>query len=142
MSVRFLLDENISPRVRVAIQRHQPYVDVLRVGDKGTPPLETLDPEILQYLEQSQRILVTKNRASMPGHVADHLANGGKHWGVLRVRPGTTIRELIQILALIHGASEAEEWINELQGFLSRPNYHLLHQIFVELRNDVARVHR
>lgn len=67
MSVRFLLDENISPRVRVAIQRHYPHIDILRVGDEGTPRLETLDPEILQHLELSQRILVTKNRASMPG---------------------------------------------------------------------------
>ena len=115
MNICFLLDENISPRVRVAIQRHYPHVDVLRVGDEGTPPLEMLDPEILQYLERSQRILVTKNRASMPGHVADHLANGGRHWGVLRVRPDTTIRQLIQTLALIHEASEAEEWINEMQ---------------------------
>ena len=31
MSVRFLLDENISPRVRAAIQRHYPHMDVLRV---------------------------------------------------------------------------------------------------------------
>jgi len=114
MNVRFLLDENISPRVRVAIQRHYPHMDVLRVGDEGTPPLETLDPEILQYLEQSRRILITKNRASMPGHVADHLASGGRHWGVFRVRPNTTMRQLVQTLVLISGASEAEEWVNEM----------------------------
>ncbi len=115
MSVRFLLDENISPRVRVAIQRHYPHIDVLRVGDEGTPPLESLDPEILQYLEQSQRLLVTKNRASMPGHVSDHLASGGRHWGVFRVRPNTSMRQLVQTLALVSGASEAEEWINEMR---------------------------
>lgn len=114
MSIRFLLDENISPRVRVAIQRHYPDIDILRVGDEGTPPLETLDPDILRYLEHSQRVLVTKNRASMAGHVADHLANGGRHWGVFWVRPNTTMRQLVQTLALINGASEAEEWINEM----------------------------
>ena len=115
MNIRFLLDENISPRVQVAIQRHYPHIDVLRVGDKEAPPLETLDPQILQYLEQSHRILVTKNRASMPGHVADHIRDGGTHWGVFRVRPNTTFRELVDTLALIDGASKAEEWVNEMQ---------------------------
>lgn len=114
MNVRFLLDENISPRVRVAIQRHYPDIDVLRVGDEGSPALETLDPDILQYLEQSQRILVTKNRTSIPGHISVHLAGGGKHWGVFQVRPNTTMRQLVQTLALVSGASEAEEWINEV----------------------------
>lgn len=114
MRVCFLLDENISPRVRVAIQRHYPHIDVLRVGDEGAPSLESLDPEILQYLEQSQRLLVTKNRASMSGHVAEHLANGGRHWGVFRVRPHTSIRQLLQTLDLVSGASEVEEWINEM----------------------------
>jgi hypothetical protein len=33
VSKPFLLDENISPRVRVAIQRHYPHMDVLQVGD-------------------------------------------------------------------------------------------------------------
>jgi hypothetical protein len=113
MNVRFLLDENISPKVRIAIQRQFPEIDVLRVGDAGTPPLETLDPAILQYLEEAKRILITKNRASMPGHIADHLKSGGKHWGIFRVRPNTTIRQLMQTMTLVHKASEAHEWINE-----------------------------
>jgi hypothetical protein len=114
MKVRFLLDENISPKVRIAIQRHHPHIDVLRVGDEGTPPLHTLDPDILTYLETSQRLLITKNRASMPGHVAEHLTLGGKHWGVFRVRPDTSIRQLLQTLDLVSSASEAEDWINEM----------------------------
>lgn len=114
MSVRFLLDENISPRIRVAIQRHHPHIDVLRVGDEGAPPFATLDPDILLYLEQTQRLLVTKNRASMPGHVAAHLANNGKHWGIFRVRPNTSVRSILQTLALVAEASQAEEWINQM----------------------------
>lgn len=114
MTVKFLLDENITPRVQAAIQRHYPHIDVLRVGDEDAPALATLDPEILQYLEKSQRILITRNRASMPGHVADYIAGGGQHWGVLRVRPNTSIMQLVQTLELIAETSTAEEWINEM----------------------------
>ena len=62
MKVRFLLDENLPPRLKVAILRFNPAIDVLRVGAPDTPPLGTLDPELLRYLELSQRLLVTNNR--------------------------------------------------------------------------------
>jgi hypothetical protein len=114
MKVRFLLDENISPRVRVAIQRHHPEIDILRVGDKNAPALNTLDPEILHYLEQAERIMITRNRASMPVHVAEHQANGRTHWGIFRVRPDTSFRQIMETVALVYEASEAEEWINEM----------------------------
>ena len=51
MKVRFLLDENLSPRLKLAVFRLNPELDILRVGDPGTPSLGTLDPEILIYLE-------------------------------------------------------------------------------------------
>jgi predicted nuclease of predicted toxin-antitoxin system len=72
MKVKFLLDENLSPRLKIAVQRLEPAIDILRVGDPGAPLLGTLDPEVLQYLEQSQRLLVTDNRTSMPDHLEAH----------------------------------------------------------------------
>lgn len=51
MRVRFLLDENLSPRLPPAIERYSRDIGVLRVGDDHAPPLGTLDPDILQYLE-------------------------------------------------------------------------------------------
>ena len=68
MKIRFLLDECESPRLKTALLRFNPAIDVLRVGDPGAPHLETLDPEILRYPEVAQRLLVTSNRASMPAH--------------------------------------------------------------------------
>jgi len=51
VKVRFLLDENLLPRLKVAILRFNAALDVLRVGDPDTLPLGTLDPELLRYLE-------------------------------------------------------------------------------------------
>ncbi len=80
MSVRYLIDENLPPRLATALLRLDPAIDVLRVGDPGAPARGTLDPDILRYLQTAQRLLVTENRVSMPGHVRDHLAAGNHHW--------------------------------------------------------------
>ena len=50
MKVRFLLDENLSPRLKIAVHQLEPAIDIVRVGDPNTLPLGTLDPELLQYL--------------------------------------------------------------------------------------------
>lgn len=69
MKVRFLLDENLSPKLKLAVFRLNPQSDILRVGDSGAPAFGTLDPDVLMYLEREQRILLTDNRASMPSHL-------------------------------------------------------------------------
>ena len=53
VKVRFLLDENLSPKLKTSVLRLNPAIDILRVGDAEAPPLGTLDPDILRYLELS-----------------------------------------------------------------------------------------
>ena len=115
MKVRFLLDENLTPRLKAALLRYNPEIDVLRVGEAGAPPLGTLDPDILTYLEAAQRVLITDNRRSMPGHIADHFAGGRHHWGIFQVRPNAAIGQLVEAICLLAEASEAEEWKNQLR---------------------------
>ncbi|NEQ28649.1 MAG: hypothetical protein F6K28_58735, partial [Microcoleus sp. SIO2G3] len=79
MKVRFLLDENLSPRLKVAVLRLNPAIDILRVGESYAPELGTPDPDVLRYLELSQRLLVTDNRASMPEHMEAHWSSGGPY---------------------------------------------------------------
>lgn len=112
MRLRFLLDENLSPRVTLTLQRHYPAVDVVRVGDEGAPALGTLDPEILRWVEVNQRTLVTDNRKSLPGHIADHLANGGHHWGIFQVRKNAPLLRLAEALYVYWSVTEAEEWVD------------------------------
>jgi len=115
MKVRFLLDENMPPRLKIALLRLGPTIEVLRVGDSGAPPLGTPDPDILNYLDLAKRILITANRVSMPDHLASHWKGDGHIWGLLWVRPGTPIGLLAQELHLIWEASEAEEWVDRLE---------------------------
>jgi hypothetical protein len=90
-------------------------IDILRVGDENSPPSGTSDPDILLFLEKSRRTLVTDNRATMPDHAYAHLSSGGHHWGLLEVRPETSVKEIAEILCLIWEASDGEEWIDQIQ---------------------------
>jgi Domain of unknown function (DUF5615) len=58
------LDENLDPKVKIAVVRLSPVADVLRVGDPGIPSLSTADPDLLRFCEVAQRILVTADRFS------------------------------------------------------------------------------
>ena len=79
MTVRFLLDENMSPRLLLALRRLHPEIDVLRVGEPDAPSFATPDPAILLFIEANQRVLITGNRVRMPVHVAAHRAAGRHH---------------------------------------------------------------
>lgn len=113
MRPKFLLDENLDPAIVRGVRLRDPSVDILRVGQTGAPPVSTPDPEILVYCEQEQRILVTNNRASMPEHIAVHLAAGRHYWGILTTRSRQPqLNEVIEALLLVAGASEAEEYLD------------------------------
>ena len=51
-------------------------VDVVKVGGVDAPPFSTPDPDLLIWCEANDRILVTNDRNTMPGHFNDHLAAG------------------------------------------------------------------
>lgn len=49
-TIRFLLDENLSPEIKRELLRREPSMVILRVGDEGTPSLGTKDEPILEWL--------------------------------------------------------------------------------------------
>jgi hypothetical protein len=106
MTIRFLIDENLSRRILNAAVRKYPDLDILRVGDPDCPPLQSPDEVILEFIVERRRALVTRNRTSMPGHIQRLEARGLRHWGIFQVKPETTYGQLIDTLALLNGASE------------------------------------
>ncbi len=114
MSPRFLLDENLRGPLWDAIERHKLQVsepiDVLRVGDETAPTLGILDPDLLIWCEGAGRILVSVDKRTLPGHFAEHLAVGRHSPGVFLIRPGQSIRAVVEFLSLVSDASDADEW--------------------------------
>ncbi|GAA6619620.1 DUF5615 family PIN-like protein [Scytonema sp. NUACC26] len=110
MSIRYLLDENLPPTFRDQLLRLQPDLTVLMVGDPDAPPKGTLDPEILCWCEERSFLLVTRNRRSMPVHLAEHLAANRHIPGILVIRRKATIAQVINDLILIAAASNEDEY--------------------------------
>jgi len=109
-SIRYLLDENVDLLLRVELLKCEPTMVVWKIGDPGTPPKGTLDPEILCWCEANGFILVTNNRKSMPRHITDHIKNGRHVPGIFELNPNMGISETVHELVLIWGASEADEY--------------------------------
>ena len=114
MAIKYLLDEHIDPRLRQALQRHSPDIAVWGVGDVGAPALQTKDPDILIWCEAQGFTLVTNNRASMPDHLSTHLAAGRHISGIFTLNPNMGIGETVEELALIWGASESDEYADQI----------------------------
>jgi hypothetical protein len=55
------------------------------MGDGQALRRGTLDPEVLVWCEAHDCVLVTDNRRSMPGHLADHIAVGRHVEGIFQV---------------------------------------------------------
>jgi len=112
---KYLLDENVDPRLRKALIRHSPDMVVWCVGDSGAPPLETKDPEILIWCEKKRFTLVTNNRASMPVHLRDHFAEGKHIPGIFILKRNMIMREIIDELVLIWEVAEPDEYADEIK---------------------------
>jgi hypothetical protein len=115
MKIRFLLDEHLSLRIKGALLRHDPTVDIRRLGDDGAPPLQCQDPDILRFAEAAQQTLVCRDYATIPDHALAHLQAGGHHWGIFLVRPAVTIGQLAEALYVLWDCSDAEEWVDQLE---------------------------
>jgi hypothetical protein len=110
MKPRFLLDEHVSRAVQRQLRRLEPQIEVLAVGDTDAPPKGTLDPDILTWIEANHYILVTENRSTIPGYLADHYAAERHVPGIFWIRPHTSLGRVAEELYLIWFASTAEEY--------------------------------
>lgn len=129
MALRYLLDENVRGPLWNAILRHNDagglFIDVLRVGDLPDLPLASPDVVILNWCGREVRLLVSLDYETLPGHLADHLAGGGSSPGILLIRPGASITEVVEVLELIGHAGEAAEYRDVSVTFLEIANARL-----------------
>ena len=114
MTVNYLLDENVDPLYQVQLRQQEPSLVVWKIGDPGTPPRQTPDPDILYWCEERSFILLTNNRKSMPVHLADHLAEGRHVPGIFILNDNLSIGETIEELIIIALASEANEYSDQI----------------------------
>jgi len=114
-TLQYLLDEHVDRRLRKALKQLAPEILVWCVGDPGAPDFGTLDPDILVWCETHHFALVTNNRASMPLHLQAHLKQERHVPGIFILDLHMTIGELADELQLLWGASEAEEYADQIR---------------------------
>ena len=112
MTPRFLADENIDPDLVMGLRRRADDIDIVRVQDVG---LRTLgDPEILQWAADEHRILISHDIKTLPGFAADRIAAALPMPGLILLRSSLNIAQAINELTTIAGASDAEDWNNQI----------------------------
>jgi hypothetical protein len=118
MPLRFLLDEHLRGLLWRAILRHNAAghhpLDVLRVGDPADLPLGTLDPALLLWIEREQRILLTLDHDTMPGHLTDHLQQGHHVLGIFIIKRQSSIPDVVDYLVLAAHAGNPDDYRDQV----------------------------
>jgi len=114
MAIRFVLDENLRGPLWRAILRHNvldgQMIDATRVGEFGDLPLGSPDDRVLEWCEREGRVLVSLDQETLPKHLANRLAAGGHCPGVLLIRPGYSMPEVIESLELVAHAGDPVDY--------------------------------
>ena len=110
----FLLDQHLPVWWPATIMRLEPSVVVWRINDDVAPPEHSLDPVILDWCESQDANLLTNNRSTMPGHLADHIASGRHIPGIFIVEAQLDITILATSLAYIAGAMLPDEFQDQI----------------------------
>jgi hypothetical protein len=77
MTLRYVLDEHLRGPLWRASQQHDAAgaypIDATRVGDPPDLPLGSADSFILVWAERQDRVVVSADYQTMPGHLKSHL---------------------------------------------------------------------
>jgi hypothetical protein len=111
---RFLLDEHVPQAIQSQLLRLDAKIDILVVGQPLAPPKGTSDPDILAWIEKTGYILVSGNRRTIPQHVQAHYAAGHRVPGILLLKRGARVGQIIEQLYLLWAASDAKEYVDRL----------------------------
>lgn len=105
MTLKYLIDENVDSVYPKQLRRRESELIVRVVGELDSPPLGTLDPEILIWCEMREFILVTNNRTSMPVHLVNHVNQNHHIPGIFILNPNLSIGDnLVELIVIAKGS--------------------------------------
>ena len=114
MRPRFQADADFNHKIVLGLRRREPSIDFWSAQHGGVVGIP--DPKVLRIASESNRILVSHDRKTMPTHFARFQES---RWspGLIIVSQDLDIGAAIEDLLLIWAATEAEEWVGRL-GFV------------------------
>ena len=111
--MKLLLDEMMDAAITDALRRSHSGMDIQRVALWQGGRLSALDPELLELLWEERRTLVTRDVNTMPRHLAQRLASGAHHAGVIFVSKAFaqhSPRSVIRALSALIQATGDADW--------------------------------
>ena len=118
--MKILLDEHLPRAVAVTLRRLHAGTDAQHIAEwQNGGWLGEEDPVLLEGLWEDRRVLASYDRATLPGHLAERIADGKDHAGIIFVdqerfpapRIGAMARALVKLLAAF--PTEAD-WVNRV----------------------------
>jgi predicted nuclease of predicted toxin-antitoxin system len=110
-TVRFQADADLKQAIVTGVVRQQPTIDF---QSAHAADLEgKSDQEVLTIAAQSNRILVTHDRKTMPAEFGKFIVTQTSS-GVLILSQKLPMIDAIETLILIWEASTLEEWVNQI----------------------------
>lgn len=119
MAVKYLLDADLPTALFNGLKREEPRLDVLRVQQVALTTAQ--DPEILAFAAAENRILVSKDKATLRDFAGERIERGERMPGLLLVRPSYLRRrlsglgEVIQELCRINRETDSPDWENAIR---------------------------
>ena len=101
-------DENFNGDIVRGLLFRLPDLNLVRVQDVGLEG--AIDPTVLAWAAQNQRIVVTHDRATLPAFAFERVMAGEPMPGVFVINDRLPVGRAIEELARVTTCSEASEW--------------------------------
>ena len=114
MTLRFQADADFNHKIVLAFRRREPAINLLDAQHGGV--IGVPDSEVLRISADSDRILVSHDRRTMPAHFARFLQHRSSP-GLILVPQNLDIGAAVDDLLPIWAATDAHQWRNQI-GYL------------------------
>ena len=111
--IRFLADEDFSGPVLAGVKRRLPDLDIVRVWD--TIVRERPDPEVLEFAERENRVVLSHDLSSMEFHARARIQSGKTMPGLFLIRQSFPIGPSIEEIITLAECSHPNEWQNRIE---------------------------
>jgi Domain of unknown function (DUF5615) len=111
MTLRFQADADFNHKIVRALRRREPAIDFLDA--KQGAVIGVPDYEVLRIAADSDRIVVSHDRRTMPAHLARFVHTRSSP-GLIIVQQDLDIGAAVEDLLLIWALTDAEEWHNKI----------------------------
>lgn len=106
--IRLLLDEHIEKSILTGVLRRMPDADILNVQTANLQGMS--DPSLLEWALLENRILVSRDAATMIDFAYQRLIAGQPMAGLFAVSSTMSIGRVIEELIVILNCSTASDW--------------------------------